>query len=80
MKLKLGDPVRIDWEDAWSNSNAYFTFKNIKEEKPYIGHAVGELIQNDRSGMTVAIECFGNRHRHIEHIPRSLIRKVKRLR
>ena len=77
IKHKIGDVVRVEWEDSWTNSGKIYDFADINAEEPFVGRAIGEIIRNDKSGMTLAHESFAGHFRLVHHIPRSLIRKVK---
>ena len=82
MKAKpvIGDTVRIKWEDSWSNQSYCYTQKEIQAEKPKILESRGILCRNDKMGMTLAIEVEVDepyRFRHVQHIPRAMIRKIK---
>ena len=74
---KIGDFVRVEWEDSWTNSTKVYELSDIQAEAPFVGRAVGEIVRNDKTGMTLAHESFLGRFRMVHHIPRSLIRKVK---
>lgn len=79
MKIKLGDVVRITWEDAWS-SDRYTTYEKIKSEPPLLMFTVGHVIRNDKTGMTLGRETSDadrNEYRYVSHIPRENIRKIK---
>lgn len=72
---KLGKVVRIHWEDAWSSGD-YYTSKDIHEQGPFEGISVGICIRDNKSGVSIAREKFGERYRTVQHIPRAMIRKV----
>ena len=68
----------VIWEDAWSNGMKYFSVKDIAEEGPCIGTSVGTVIRDNKAGITLAREYFGEgEYRSVQHIPRAMIRKVK---
>ena len=78
IKHKIGDVVRVEWEDSWTDSTKVYSLAGINEEKPFVGRAVGEIVRNNKSGITLAHESFTEGHfRLIHHIPRYMIRKVK---
>ena len=83
-EVKLGDIVDITWEDAWADSQNYYTVDSINSESPYIGHTVGKVIRHNKYGTTIAQEYgFGSRvddFRRVHHVPKAMVRKIKVLR
>lgn len=77
MKVKLGDVVKVTWEDAWS-SDSYRTYDTIKNEEPLLLYTVGHVMRNDKTGISLGRELQPNlnEYRYIQHIPHGMIRKI----
>lgn len=78
--MKLGLPICITWEDAWSDPG-YFTIDEVNKEKAYKIDSFGVLVRNDKTGMYIAREIMEHdkRVRCVQHIPKGMIRKVRTL-
>lgn len=76
MKLKI---VEITWKDSWSNSTAKWTVEEIKREPDFLLKSTGYLLHRDRRGINIASEYrdVDKTARHVQHIPATLILKVK---
>lgn len=72
----------VEWEDAWFNTNGYYTIANIHHTAPKILRHVGYLIRDDDTGLYLAAEFDVEDHdyRRTQHIPRAMVRKVTQLR
>lgn len=82
MQTKEPRIVKVEWEDAWNSGSTQFGDKELIEEPPFILRSTGYLVQNDKRGISLAMERGpGNRpNRYVTFIPRAMVRKVIRLR
>ena len=80
-RLKLGDAVRITWEDAWSEADHNYSVEDILDEKPFIVESVGILIRNIKEGVSIArdLRHLDNKHKFVFHVPRAMIHSIRRL-
>ena len=56
MKFKIGDEVRVKWEDHWEITGQGMTLKEIKEKcsHPYTGNARGVVVLSTRKLLVLA--------------------------
>ena len=56
MKLKIGDHVRVTWEDHWHTTDSEHTLEEIKKKysAPCIGEASGFVVLNNRKVLVIA--------------------------
>ena len=55
-KLKIGDHVRVTWEDHWEITNTSMTLEQVKAkcDKPYVGKAIGYVVLSNRKILALA--------------------------
>ena len=55
-QIKIGDHVRVEWEDHWHTTDEELTLEQIKKShsKPYIGKASGVVVLNNRKVLVIA--------------------------
>jgi len=77
MANKVGRPLRVEWEDAWSNGDTW-TAQEAQETKPLIMTLFGYCVRDDKAGITLTMEHDPQKkkYRIIWHVPRAMIRKV----
>ena len=75
-KLKI---AFVKWQDSWSNQRDYWTPNDLAKEQPKILWSTGIVVQDDKQGVTLAIEkdAEHDRYRHIQHIPRQAIHSFR---
>lgn len=83
VKSKLPGLTQVVWEDSWSNHSYNYTEEEIQKETPKVLVSCGFVCRDDKSGITLALEvddCNSKRSfRHVQHIPRAMIRSVKKV-
>lgn len=77
-KSRVGQCLRIEWEDAWTNSDTWIQ-SEVDEAPPLIMTLYGYCVRDDKSGITVTMETHpkGGRYRIVWHVPKAMIRKVQ---
>ena len=73
--------VEVVWEDAWSNAGNNWIAEGMAREPGIILHTTGFLLNNNKCGVDIAMEWApGDQHyRKVQHIPRSYVRSVRRV-
>lgn len=84
-KNNLHKYVRVVWEDAWNGNGGYYSDKDIHEQTPLILECSGYCIRDNKGGISLATtrpvsENGRIEYRHVQHIPRAMVRKVSVLR
>ena len=70
--------VRVEWDDAWSDHDETGA-KDWADHTPVV--TVGYLVRSTRRVVSVASEVVSEgRYRCVTHIPRSIVRRVVRVR
>lgn len=76
----VGQVVQMTWEDAWAN-DGYWNDEEFKSSRPYIIEQYGLVVQDDASGITTTAERMPKdargQYRHVHHVPRGMIRKIR---
>jgi len=56
MRLKIGDHVKVTWEDHWEITQKAMTLAEVKEKcaKPYTGEAIGYVVLSNRKMLVLA--------------------------
>ena len=85
-KTNLNKYVRVLWEDAWNGNGSYFTADSVSRATPLLLECSGYCIRDNKDGISMAstVPIDGNygppEYRHVQHIPRAMVRKVSVLR
>lgn len=86
-KSNLNKYVVVTWEDAWHNGHGYMSSERIHKETPLILESIGYCIRDNKDGVsmgsTIPTDTEGGitvEYRHVQHIPRAMVRKVRVLR
>ncbi len=56
VKTKIGNHVKVTWEDHWEITNKAMTLEDIKAKcsAPYVGEAIGYVVLSNRKMLALA--------------------------
>ena len=79
-KVVVGDPVVVEWGDAWMNPTEYFSKDRAAANIPMPTRTIGFVLSATESGVTVAMSDYGPQpspYRGTFFIPAGMVKEVR---